>query len=136
MTEHILEAKAPALEQVVQQFETWRNTRKGRQPIPDLLWQAAVNLFPIYSTNKIARALRLDYTKLKKRIEDANSNSNIIQNVSPDFIELDLGTSPAAAFECTLEIKSSSGSQLKMHWKDDRGFDALEVCKAFWSESV
>ena len=33
-----------ALDEVKQQFETWRNSRTGRNRIPDFLWQAATAL--------------------------------------------------------------------------------------------
>ena len=135
MTEHII-AEHPTMEQVVHLFENWRSTRQKRQPIPELLWQSAVNLSPVYPTYKIARTLRLDYSKLKKRIEDANTRRDNIQDVPPAFVELELGTSIAANCECTLELKSSNGAQLKMHWKGDRGFDTLEMCNAFWSQCV
>jgi hypothetical protein len=44
MIEQVTEKPEPTLEEVRVQFETWRKTRKSRQPIPDQLWQAAFKL--------------------------------------------------------------------------------------------
>ena len=136
MTEQITEEKAPTLEKVQNQFETWRKTRKSRQPIPERLWQAAARLSQNYPTTKIAGALRLNYTQLKKRIDDAKTSPPIIQDMCPTFIELDLGACPASACECMIEIKLCDGSEMKMHFKGDRYFDPLEVCNAFWSKRL
>jgi len=44
MTEQITPTLEPTLEDVKAPFETWRNTRKSRQTIPDHLWHSAVRL--------------------------------------------------------------------------------------------
>ena len=132
MTEQITEAFASSLEQVAKHFETWRKTSRTRQPIPEHLWKSAVELSSFYPASRIAKTLRLDYAKLKSRIEDADTRRKSDLEFPPSFIELDLGTSDKTTDECILEVKSSNGSQLKMHWKGSRSFDPLEVCKAFW----
>ena len=53
------------LQEVSAIFAHWRSTGKPRNRIPEELWQAAVDLAPCYSTHRIARALRLNYTELK-----------------------------------------------------------------------
>jgi hypothetical protein len=65
MSRQTTDKPEPTLEEVRVQFETWRKTRNSRQPIPDQLWQAAFKLSKNYSVYKIAKTLRLDYTKLK-----------------------------------------------------------------------
>ena len=52
-------------------FERWRRTRKARSHIPEPLWASAVTMARTYGLNRTAKALRLDYYALKKRVEQA-----------------------------------------------------------------
>ena len=48
-------------------FETWRANRKYlREPIPDELWSAAVDLSRRYPPSLVGRVLKLDPSRLKK----------------------------------------------------------------------
>src|SRR5882724_4415009 len=47
-------------------FEKWRRSRTGQERIPETLWSEAVGLARRYGTWPAARALRLDYNKLKQ----------------------------------------------------------------------
>ena len=55
------------LEQVRQQFEAWRQSRKKRTAIPQHLWTAAVGLTERYSICHVSKALGLNYTALKSK---------------------------------------------------------------------
>ncbi len=59
------------LERLQQRFEHSRRTGKARSHIPSRLWAAAVTMATTYGVNRTARALRLDYYSLKKRVEQA-----------------------------------------------------------------
>lgn len=59
----------PTMEELRNQFETWRKTRQQRAPIPDALWRAAVSLSKDYSILQISKALRLNYNDLKKHTQ-------------------------------------------------------------------
>ena len=57
------------LAQVGRRFEHSRRSRKARSRIPEPLWAAAVKMADRHGINRTARALRVDYYSLKKRIE-------------------------------------------------------------------
>jgi hypothetical protein len=57
------------LETVRQRFERWRRTREVRSRIPEPLWASAVKVAGTYGIHRTARALRVDYYALKKRVE-------------------------------------------------------------------
>ena len=90
-------------------FAQWRSTRTPRSRIPEQLWQAAVDLAPLYSIHHIARALRLNYTELKHRIRKQPS-----QEQRTEFIEIDMRQLLPKA-PCVLELRSPSGFELKIH---------------------
>ena len=76
------------LESAQQRFESWRRGWAKREPIPEFLWQAAVELCKRYSLTQVSHHLQLSYTDLKQRLKE-NNFSQI------RFMELDLSCAPA-----------------------------------------
>ena len=60
-----------SLDRARQRFEHWRRTKRGRSRIPDGLWTLAVKAAAQCGPFRTAQVLRLDYAKLKQRIEGA-----------------------------------------------------------------
>ena len=54
--------------QLQRQLELFRSTQPGRTKLPESLWQAAVELARLHGVYPVAHPLRLDYTRLKKRL--------------------------------------------------------------------
>jgi len=123
----------PTLEEVRDQFESWRKSRERRTAIPETLWEAAVILSKEYSVFQISKALRLNFTSLKNRVQASNSCFSAKTDSDPAFVELDFGRSIFSA-ECLVEMEDKSGSKMKMHLKGVTGVDLLELGKAFWSK--
>ena len=127
---HQSKNESPSLEKVCQQFEYWRQTREKRCPIPEKLWQAAESLYPGYSLYQISKALRLNYTDLKGRIEKKQPAFIPPPVNSTEFIELKLNSAIQPA-ECLVEIEDPYGAKMKMHFKGGTGLDLLELGKIF-----
>ena len=119
------------IEQVEEQFKTWRRTRAKRCAIPDELWQAAESLYPEYSIYHISKALGLNYTDLKHRIVQKPSTAMPATVTKASFIELGLSDSLQPA-ECLVEMQDSTGAKMRMHFKGKIGVDLLELGKVFW----
>jgi hypothetical protein len=96
MAQEIIPSSSPALEEVKEQFAQWRQNRKGRESIPDELWQAAVRLTKEHSLNKIVKELNLSYSGFKERVVKAQKND------SP-FVEFHLPTPANGATHWVLE---------------------------------
>ncbi|MBV9157658.1 MAG: hypothetical protein JO097_15440 [Acidobacteriaceae bacterium] len=58
------------LEQLRRRFEEFRNAQPGYKRLPKPLWAAAVELAQRYKVNPTARALRLEYSGLRRRVEN------------------------------------------------------------------
>jgi hypothetical protein len=56
----------PDIRKTHRRFERWRNSHTGRLPIPEPLWAAAAELARRHGVFRIAKALHLDYAKLKE----------------------------------------------------------------------
>ena len=65
----------PRLASGRERFERWRSQRTGRAPIPDSLWQLAMELTGEFGVHLTARGLRLNYTALKSRVYGAAVDS-------------------------------------------------------------
>jgi hypothetical protein len=82
-----ISAPGSQLERVQERFELWRKTRKRCSPIPEMLWASAVGLVGEHGLHRTARALRLNYYSLKKRLP-AVSGPPCRSAKKPTFIEL------------------------------------------------
>lgn len=123
---------APSLEQVRQRFESWRKRRKKRTRIPQNLWQAAVSLSEEYSICHLSKALRVNYTALKKQVVKFNMPEKRTSDLSsPAFIELPAPAAPL--LESTIEMIKSDGSVMRIHVKGAACFDLIELGKTFWA---
>ena len=63
----------PNMQKVLRRFERWRNAHTGRLPIPTRLWGAAVELAREHGVFHTAKALRLEYGKLKQLLESTGA---------------------------------------------------------------
>jgi hypothetical protein len=124
------------LEDVRNQFENWRHRRAKRAPIPKSLWQAAILLYPDHSVYEISKALRLNYTDLKHRVEAQRCVFQPASVSEPAFIELGDLTAPMATAQCIVEMQAQDGAKMKMYFKGDVGLDLLQLSKAFWSQGA
>ena len=121
----------PTLEGIQKQFETWRQTREKRAPIPAPLWDAAVNLSKDYSILQISKALRLNYTDLKDRVLSQPDEEIVKVEHNLPFIELDFEQTKSSS-HCVIEMEKSNGAKMKMYFTGERSLDLLELGKSFW----
>ena len=60
-----------ACSRVQRKLEQWRQRHRPRVPISEGLWREAAELARTHGINRTARALRLDYYSLQKRVAAA-----------------------------------------------------------------
>src|SRR5207245_6461868 len=58
----------PDLLELSQRLEQWRSEQPRRSPLPESIWTAAVEMAQRHGLHRTTKALRLDYTGLKKRM--------------------------------------------------------------------
>jgi hypothetical protein len=115
------------LDEVRARFENWRQNRRGKQPIPEELWSAAIEVARRDGVNPTAAALHLDGGKLKRRMVAADSVSR--KAMPPTFVEL---MPPAVDLrECMIELEGRKG-KLRIHWKGATAADVATVSRALW----
>jgi hypothetical protein len=132
------------LKKTLLRFENWRRTRRGRSRIPKGLWASAVRAAGQYGLHQTARALRLDYSVLRKRLEAAGLSRKQASRSTSDrlvpakartvagFVEL-APPVPVASPECILELESAAGAKMRIHLKGFESPDVAALSQGFWS---
>jgi hypothetical protein len=111
------------LEQARRRFERWRETRLGRSRIPEALWPIAVGLARQHGLNQTARALRLNYYGLKRRVE---SGGGKVEEGRTTFVELIAPKAATGTCECILEMENARGAKMRIQLK---GGEAPELAR-------
>jgi hypothetical protein len=121
------------LEGVRKRFEKWRRTRKVRSPIPETLWASAVKMAGMYGLHRTAKALRVNYYTLKKRVqrEAAITTDASEGDEAATFIELTPSVASGSC-ECTLEWEDSGGAKMRVHLKGAATPDLAALSRSFW----
>src|SRR5689334_24767729 len=113
-------------------LEQFRSAQPGRTKLPESLWQAAVELARQHGVYPVAHPLRLDYTRLKKRL---NGSPTLRRKATkPVFVEL-VAPARAQLEECSIEFESPGGSKMRIQWKAAAPPDWTTVLQA-WRQTI
>jgi hypothetical protein len=119
------------LEQLRRRFEEFRSAQTARGRLPEPLWNEAAELARRYGLNVTARALRLDYTGLKKRMEVHDRPKRKERETPvPAFVEL-VGPAPGAVTNCSVEVESAQGGKLRLDLKGVATTELAGLIRAF-----
>ena len=106
----------------------WRDTRTHRGvPMPAPLWAAAVALARQHGLYPTARALRLDYGTLKKRLDAAGAG----RAPSPAFIELPVAR-PTGLGACVIELEGPRGGRMRIEVPGATLADLVALTQVAW----
>ncbi len=121
------------LENVRQRFERWRQARTVRTRIPEPLWAAAVEMAKEYGVNLTAKTLRVDYYRLKKRVEQeaASSTGAPCEGSTATFLEL-AAPVVSRSGECIVELEDGYGAKMRVHLKGAEAPDLAALSRSFW----
>ena len=119
------------LEQLRRRFEEFRNTQSVRSRLPESLWAAAAELARRHGVNPTARALRLDYTGLRKRVEKQDRPKQKRKvGTAPTFMEF-VAPGAKAVSNCTVEVESAQGGKLRLELKAVATTELASLIRAF-----
>ena len=123
MSEKSLPGISVGMEKVYHRLERWRKVRRGREPIPKRLWSAAAAVAREHGINPTAKALGLEYKKLKGYVESGRRKKRTAPPM-PQFVEL-MASAPVGISECVIELEGRHG-KMRIHWK---GMTASELAQ-------
>src|SRR5216683_854144 len=93
--------------QLSQRFQEWRSSQPARSRLPESMWAAAAEMAQQHGVHRTTKVLRLDYTRLKKRLP-APLGLGAARSAPADFLEL-LEPSASPMTECVVEVESNRG---------------------------
>ena len=115
------------MEKAHRRFERWRSSHTGRRPIPESLWAAAVGVARKHGIFRTSRALRLEFSKLKRRVQSAGRRA---VPATPAFVEL-MGPESAGLSECLIELEGPRG-KMRIQWKGITPPDLAGLGRTLW----
>ncbi len=93
------------LSQLSQRLEEWRSANPPRTRLPEPFWESAVEMAQRHGLHRTTKALRMDYTRLKKRLP---AGMQPPRSAPPAFLEL-LASPMTGPVECVVELESAGG---------------------------
>jgi hypothetical protein len=127
-------APTARVEQVRRRIEQWRKTRSKRGPMPEPLWEAAVELAREQGVYATSQTLRVNYDSLRTRLRQRMPTRRGAGKASATFVELGpafpLGGPATAA--AVVELSGSKGQKLTLRLPALDGFDVGGLVRALW----
>ena len=96
--------------------------------MPAALWSAAIALARQHGLYTTARALRLDYGSLKKRVAVAGAS----RVTAPAFVELP-STPPTGVGACVIELDAGHARRMRIEVSGVTMADLVTLTQAAWS---
>ena len=138
---------SPDMRKVYLRLKRWRSSHARRVPLPDSLWAAAGELARAHGINPTAKALHLEYGKLKQRAEGAapavkrrvakapaGAPRRTRRTAPPTFLELmapSAGDFPGAV----VELEGPRG-RMRIELKGVAREELLALSRALWNGGV
>ena len=117
------------MRRVCRRFELWRNGHQARLPIPEPLWAAAAEVAREHGVFRAAKALHLEYGKLKRMVEA--SPAPVRPTVAPaTFLEL-IPPQAVDSAGCLIELEGPRG-KMRIQWKGATAPDLAELSRVLW----
>lgn len=119
---------------VGQRVERWRRKDGGRgSRIPEDLWNEAASAARVHGVYATARALRLNYDRLKARAAAAGGEGEGRSSKSTASAFVELRIEPVGAAGAVIELVGRRGDQMRIHLSGARTTDLVGLAQAFWS---
>ena len=109
-------------------FAQWRSSVPRPSPIPAELWSQAAELATTLGASPVARALKLDYKRLKQHMKAGAAPA---APEAPAFVELSLGV-PVAPRGCTLALSDGHGRSLRIEWTGGSPGELSALAERLW----
>jgi len=120
---------AVSLRTVQSQITRWRAHRRKRGAMPPALWEAAVVLAREQGVYRVARALRVDYGTLQRRVGTAAAGGGFV-TVAPA-----VWAAPREGAGAVVEWSAADGSKLVVRLTARDRLDLERLAAAFWRRS-
>jgi hypothetical protein len=97
-------------QQLADRLQEWRQHHRRPTPIPADIWSATLDLAREHGISPVARALKLDYGAIKKRLHGSVPRSNSAGPLAT-FLEW---PGDQIVGDCLMEIENRQGARLRL----------------------
>jgi hypothetical protein len=127
------------MKELKKKLELLRKERNGgRAPLPQKIWDEAVQIAQAEGIGVTAKSLHLNYTDLKIRIEQTRANLAKKES-NAAFIQLPmpaLDTNKSPARKVVIELSGRHGDRMRFEAEDAASIDIMGLAQTFWSRSA
>ena len=132
----------PDMRKVYRRLRRWRSSHARRIPLPDSLWAAAGELARVHGINRTAKALHLEYGKLKERAEALGPEKKVVRkarsvirrharpSAAPTFMEL-ITPRPGSVASAVVELEGPRG-RMKIEFKGVAPAELVALSRTLW----
>ena len=136
----------PDMRKIYLRLRRWRGSHARRVPLPDSLWAAAGELAREHGINRTAKALHLEYGKLRLWAEAAGAAKKAVMKApaasprqarpaaAPTFMELITPRSGSAA-SAVVELEGPRG-RMKIEFKGIGPAELVALSRALWDDGA
>jgi len=136
----------PDMRKIYLRLRRWRSSHARRVPLPDSLWAAAGELARAHGINRTAKALHLEYGKLKERAEAAGPAKRLVRKAPsvtprrarapapPTFMEL-ITPRPGSVASAVVELEEARG-RMKIEFKGVAAAELVALSRALWDDGA
>jgi hypothetical protein len=134
------------MRKVYRRFQRWRSSHTGRLPIPEPLWAAAAEIAREQGVFPTAKALRLEYGKLKQQVEAAGPTAKRqvakapaavprrARSAPPTFVEL-IAPRPGSFPTGVVELEGRRG-RMRIELKGVATAELVALSRALWDSGA
>ena len=122
-----MDRAADALNRLGVRLESWRSEYSAPTPIPADIWKRAGELAGELGVGRVAKALRLDYSRLKK-LSSGDCAAPAVEQ--PSFVEL-RPFLPETAGRCVIEIESPRGARMRLQMDSAQSSSLIALVREF-----
>ena len=99
-----------ALKKLASELSRWRNENPSNRPLPASIWSSAADVARRIGVGPVAKALRLDHSKLKQLTFSSVNQPPVL---AATFVEL-LPLASHVLGDCALEVESPQGARMRI----------------------
>ena len=126
-----MDKAADALNRLGVRLESWRSEYSAPTPIPADIWKRASELAGLLGVARVAKALRLDYSRLKKLSSGDSATPPEPPSVErSSFVEL-RSFLPETAGRCVIEIESPRGARMRLQMDSAQSSSLVALVREF-----
>jgi hypothetical protein len=118
------------MEQTRRRLERWREARTAGVRLPEELWAAAIKLARRHGVYPTARALGLEYNKLKRLAQSTGQPQKGLP--APTFVEL-IAAQPAGGSPCRIEMEGPGGGRMTIELPLASAELVVSLCRVVWN---